>query len=63
MELLTLSTIYNQYFSIKYNKSDITNNNNITNLITNQMRMIVLKIFEEIRLHTVKLSHAVYNCL
>lgn len=63
MELLTLSTIYNQYFSIKYNKSDITNNNNITNLITNQMRMIVLKIFEEIRLHTVKLSHAVYNRL
>lgn len=63
MELLTLSTIYNQYFSIKYNKSDITNNNNITNLITNQMRMIVLKIFEEIRLHTVKLSHTVYNRL
>lgn len=63
MELLTLSTIYNQYFSIKYNKSDITNNNNITNLITNQMRMIVLKIFEEIRLYTVKLSHAVYNRL
>lgn len=50
MELLALPTIYNQYFSIKY-------------LITNQMRIIVLKIFEEIRLHTVKLSHAVYNRL